>query len=179
MSWKTLSTKSIEANTHLRFMVDEFETEEGKRGEYYYHTNAFGDTAVNIFVQKDNETFIMIREYRYLLDRVTVSMPQGSVEPNETDKFAAQREVMEESGYRAGKMIPLGWFATAPAFSKERAVVFLAQDVTHVGQDLDVREQIEIVEMSAKQIDEAILNGEMWDGQAIASWVKVKLYLGL
>ncbi len=178
MSWKTLSTKIIEANEHLRFFVDEFERE-GKKGNYFYHTNAHGDTAVNIFVQKDSNTFVMIREYRYLFDRFTMSIPQGSVEPNETDEQAARREVVEESGFEPAVLISLGWFATAPAFSKERAVLFLAKDLTHIGQKLDASEKIETVEMSAEQIDQAIADGDMWDGQAIASWQKVKQHLGL
>jgi ADP-ribose pyrophosphatase len=178
MSWKTLNTKIIEANQHLRFMVDEFDAD-GRRGKYFYHTNAYGETAVNIFVQKSARMFLMIREYRYLLDGTTLSMPQGSVEPGETEEAAARREVVEECGYEPGTLTFLGWFATAPAFSKERVYLYLASDVKEVGQKLDEKEEIETVELTVEQIDEAILNGEMWDGQAIAGWYKVKQQLGL
>ena len=179
MKWKTLNVKIIEANEHLRFMAEDFETGNGKRGKYFYHTNAYGDEAVNVFVQKKDGTFVMTREYRYLFDQATLSMPQGSIETGESAEDAARRETLEEAGYKVGVLVDLGWFATAPAFSKERARIFLAQDVEPVGQKLDVMEEIETVEMTADEIDQAIADGTMWDGQAIASWYKVRAYLVL
>lgn len=53
MSWKTLNTKLIEANPYLRFFVDEFETETGKKGKYYYHVNGYTDGFISVLVQKD------------------------------------------------------------------------------------------------------------------------------
>ncbi len=178
MNWKTLKTETIESNPHLRFLVDEFDAG-GRPGKYFYHTNAYGDEAVGVFVQKDTRTFVMIREYRYLFDRQTVTMAQGSIEQGERAEDAARREAREEAGYEAETLIDLGWFATAPAFSKERARLFLAQDVRHAGQKLDTLEEIETCEMTAEEIDLAIADGTIWDGQAIAGWYKVKHYLGL
>lgn len=178
MIWKRIKTEVIEQNKHLRFLVDDFEMD-GRAGKYWYHANAHGEEAVNVFVQKDNGAFVMIREYRYLFDRESVSMPQGSIESSETAEQAARREAREEAGYEGGTLIDLGWFASVPAFSKEKARTFLLIHGIHVGQKLDDMEQIEVVEMSARQIDEAIADGTIWDGQAIAAWYKVRAHLGL
>lgn len=179
MSWKTLSTKSIESNKHLRFMVDEFETESGKKGEYYYHSNAYGDEYVSVFIQTAKDTFIMIEEYRYLFDRMFIANPRGGIEKDETIEDAAMRETIEESGYQAVDLIPLGQIASAPAISKERMCLFLATSAKKVGQRLDEMENIRVREMSASEIDQAIASGEIWDGCTISGWTKVKLYLGL
>ncbi|MBI5370101.1 NUDIX hydrolase [Candidatus Uhrbacteria bacterium] len=179
MSWKTLSTKTIIENEHLRFLQDAFETENRKKGTYWYHANAYGDKAVDVFIQKDEHTFVMIREYRYLFDRITISTPQGSIEQGESPEEAARREVREEAGYAADTFINLGWFATAPAFSKEQACIFLARNIHPVGQQLDTMEEIDVIEMTAEAIDQAIADGTIWDGQAIAGWDKVKAYLAL
>lgn len=176
MSWKTIKTEVIEQNEHLRLLVDDFEMD-GRAGKYWYHVNAYGDEAVSVFVQKDDETFVMIREYRYLFDRMSVTHAQGSIEKGETAEQAARREAREETGYEPGELIDLGWFASVPAFSKEKTRVFLAQDVKKVGQKLDDMEQIEVIEMTALEIDRAILEGTIWDGQAIACWYRVKQYL--
>jgi len=179
MSWKTLKTKIIEENSYLRFLVDEFETESGKKGNYYYHLNAYGDGFVSVFVQKDADTFIMTNEYRYLFDRFSVANPKGSIDQNESIEDAAIRETVEESGYKPKVLVPLGWISSAPAISKERMHLFLGKDSEYVGQKLEGYEEIEVREMSVKQIDDAIVSGEIWDGATISGWCRVKLYLGL
>ena len=179
MKWNTLKTETIEQNEHLRFLLDDFETDAGRQGKYYYHANAYGEEAVSVFIQKQNGVFVMIREYRYLFDRLSITMAQGAIEKGETAEQAARREAREEAGYDVGELIDLGWFASVPAFSKEKSRIFLAMDAKKVGQNLDAMEEIEVVEMTASEIEEAIVGGAIWDGQAIAAWYKVKAYLGL
>lgn len=177
MSWKTVRTKIIEANPHLRFFIDDFETETGKKGKYYYHSCGYGDGFVGVFVQKDEDSFIMTKEYRYLFDRESIANPKGSIEPGESIEDAAIRETIEECGYKPNTLIPLGWIASAPAISKERMHLFLGKDIVKVGQKIDELEQIDVLEMTSKQIDEAITSGALWDGTTISGWHRVKLYL--
>lgn len=176
--WQTLKTEVILENEYLRFLVDEFQVN-GKIGKYFYHTNAYGDSAVSVFIQKTDNVFYMIKEYRYLFNEILLTNVQGSIEKDEDPKSAAIREVLEESGYETGEMIHIGTHATAPSFSKERTHVFLAKKITQKEQSLDENEDIEVVEMSVFQIEEAIKNGEIWDGQAIAGWYMVKNHLEL
>ncbi|MFA4845997.1 MAG: NUDIX hydrolase [Patescibacteria group bacterium] len=179
MKWKTLKTTLIEGNPSLRFYVDEFETDTGKRGKYYYHVNGYTDGFVSVFVQTDNNTFIMTDEYRYLFDRQSLGNPAGGIEQNESIEEAARREAMEECGYQLGELIPLGWIASANAISKERMHLFLGRNPVRVGQKLDEVEEITVREMTAAQIDEAIASGEIWDGTTISGWCRVKSFLGL
>jgi len=92
---------------------------------------------------------------------------------------AAKREVLEESGYESNQLIFIGVHATAPSFSKEKTHVFLAKDLTLKSQNLDNNEDIQVVEMSVESINDAVKNGDIWDGQAIAGWYMVKNYLGI
>ncbi len=179
MSWKTLSTKILEANEHLRFLVDEFETETGIQGKYFYHIPGFTDGFVGVCVQKEPGVFIMTSEYRYLFDRLSLGFPKGSIDENESIEHAAIRETIEECGYKPKTLTELGWIASAPAISKERMHLFLAKDLEQLGQKLDAIEQISVREMTAKEIDEAIAAGEIWDGTTISGWFKVKQHLGL
>lgn len=176
MSWKILKTETIESNEHLRFKVDDFETENGQYRKYWYHEN---DNAISAFVQKANGTFVMIREPRYLFSRESFSQVQGGMHSGEDPVQTALREIEEETGYRASKLHLVGQFASAPAFSKEWVWVYLAQDLTQGEQHLDVTENIQLVEMTAREIDEAIMNGKIWDGNVIAPWHLIKQYLKL
>ncbi len=179
MKWKTLNTTLIEGNKFLRFFVDEFETESGTRGKYYYHAGAYSNPFVSMWVQTETGTFIMTNEYRYLFDRFSLANPKGSVEPDETIEEAVVRETIEECGYKPTQLIPLGWVASASAISKEEMHIFLGRSLVHVGQKLDEDERITVCEMTSVQIDAAIASGEIWDSCAISGWFKVKQYLGL
>ena len=108
----------------------------------------------------------------------SIIQPGGSVRDSEVID-AAKREVLEESGYESNKLIFIGVHATAPSFSKEKTHVFLAKDLTLKSQNLDKTEDIQVVEMSVESINDAVKNGDIWDGQAIAGWYMVKNYLGL
>ena len=172
--WKTLSRQLIEENRFASFKVDEFETAEGNKGSYYYHLN---NNAACAFAQLSEDQFVMLREYRYLLDQISLSHVQARVEIGEDAIDAAHREVIEEVGYKAGEMISLGWMASAPAISKEVFSVFLARDLSLEEKNNDEFEDTEVVIMSRAQIDEAVVSGEIWDSNVIATWQKVKMFL--
>ncbi len=173
-SWKTKSTKILSNNKYCTFSVDQFENQRGEEGEYYYHSN---NHAVSVFVQKSSDLFVMIREYRYLSDKISLGHVQGGIDDGETPEQAAYREVQEEVGYKAATLIKLGAIASAPAFSKEMVDVYLARDLTQTQRSEDPNEQIEPVEMTISQIDQSIENGEVWDSQVLASWLLVKKYI--
>ena len=177
--WKTLKTEILIQNEHLKFSVDDFELPDGSLGKYFYHRPAHVDNFVQVFVRRDDGLFVMIEEYRYLFDRISVACPAGSIEKDESTEDAARRETVEECGFDPKTLTPLGWTASAPAFSKEQASIYLATDLQEVGQNLDEREQIRVRIMSVQEIDDAIASGDIWDGIVISSWFKVKQHLGL
>lgn len=174
MSWKTLNTTPLVDNAHLTIRHDEFETEAGEKGNYWYHDN---NGAVVIFAQKSNGNFVMIRQYRYLFDRISIESAAGGIEKGELPEVAARREFEEETGYKAGSVKLIGELASAPAFSKEWLWVYLAQDISEGLIHPDAFEDIQVIEMSEQDIDQAIASGDIWDGTTIAPWLMVKKYL--
>ncbi len=119
----------------------------------------------------------MVREYRYVFDRMSVSQPMGGIEPGESPEETAVRELREETGYEAATVVRLGTIASAPAFSQEELSVFFATDLKKVGEH--DHEITEVIFMDAHEIDAAIRNGVIWDSNAISAWYLVKLHLGL
>jgi hypothetical protein len=49
--------------------------------------------------------FVLVRQFRPALDRLTLEVPSGQVDPGETPEQGARRELMEETGYLAGTLI--------------------------------------------------------------------------
>ena len=87
--------------------------------------------------------FIMVEQFRHGSGKVTFEFPAGTIDPGEEPQRAAERELLEETGYTAGALIPLGNVSPNPAFMNNRVHVFLANDlVWHKEQELDENEQI-------------------------------------
>lgn len=174
MSWQTLSKEKLDENPFWEHWKNRFRTGAGREGDYHYHVN---NNAVAGFARLDDGRFVMIREYRYLFDKISVSHVQGGKEPGEEPEQTFRRELEEEIGYRAGRVTHLSRTATAPAFSKEEVDVYLAEDLKHVGEKPEGVEEIEVITMTAQQIDDAIRHGDIWDDNVMADWLLVKLYL--
>ncbi len=174
--WKKISSEERDRNPHWTYRVDRFRTVDGKEGEYYYHTN---NNAITVFPQLEDGRFVMLREYRYLFDRVSLGHVQGRIEPQEMPEDAAHRELAEEVGYKAKELIYLGTTMTAPAFSTETVHIYLARGLSQTEKNTDEFETTEVVVMSKDEIEAAIQSREIWDKQVISDWHLVKQHLSL
>ena len=173
-SWQTLSEEIPDSNPWWSHVLRRFRTPDGSEGEYHFVHN---DGAVLIVARDDDGRFVMINEYRYVQDRMSLSVAAGGIEPGESPEESALRELVEETGYEAGTIVKIGEIAAAPAFADENMHIFFATDLKKVG-DHD-GEVSEVVSMSASEIDDAVRDGRIWDSHAIAAWFMVKLHLDL
>jgi ADP-ribose pyrophosphatase len=76
----------------------------------------------------DPDTVVLVRQYRYVAGRHTWEMPTGGARPGEPIQDAAQRELAEESGYRAGRLEPVCSYHTSKSVMDETAHLFLGFD---------------------------------------------------
>jgi ADP-ribose pyrophosphatase len=73
---------------------------------------------------------LLVRQYRHVINDFAWEVPGGGLEPGEPPEAAAQRELREESGYRAGRLRPLGSFWPSNAYLDELIHVFAAEELT-------------------------------------------------
>lgn len=124
--------------------------------------------AVVILPLLDDNRIVMIRNYRYSVEQELWELPAGTMEPEEAPLRTAERELREETGYRASKLSPLLEFYTSPGICTERMHAFIATGLTHVGQDLQEGERITAEPLAGAEVRRRLLEGEFQDGKTIA-----------
>jgi ADP-ribose pyrophosphatase len=124
--------------------------------------------AVLILPVLDEQRIVMIRNYRYTVERELWELPAGTREPDETPIETARRELEEETGYRAGRVQPLMDFYTTPGICTEWMHAFVATELTAVGQNLQGAERIEVETVEVAVARDRLLRGGFEDGKTIA-----------
>ena len=128
---------------------------------------------VNIIPLTSDGKVVMVRQYRHGIGEVTLEIPGGLVEESDTPETAAMRELAEETGYTARKVISLGNVQPNPAIQNNRCYSFLARDVRLTReQSQDEKEDIEVVLKPLSEIPEAIRNGEITHALVLAAFYR-------
>ena len=123
--------------------------------------------AVTILPMVDKEHICLIRNYRISVDATLIELPAGTREPGETPEFTARRELIEETGYEAGNLLPLHQFFLSPGILDERMHLFLATDLKLVGANREAGEEIENLVVTLAESMEMIRTGQIQDAKTI------------
>lgn len=110
---------------------------------------------------------LMLRQFRHVLNQTIMELPAGTRGWEEDWLTCAQRELREETGYRAAKFIPLGQMWPAPGISDELMQLYLAESLTPDPLPGDEDEQIEILPMLLADLVEMAQNGRLQDAKSI------------
>ena len=117
----------------------------------------------------DSGMVVMVRQFRHAAGETILELPAGKSESDEASEIAAQRELREESGYRAGRLISMGGQWSAPGYSTEWMHRFLALDLAPDPLPKDIDEDIIVEEHSLAAIPEMIRSGEIRDMMSVAT----------
>ncbi|MHB9023745.1 MAG: NUDIX domain-containing protein [Armatimonadota bacterium] len=120
------------------------------------------------------EKVLFVRQWRNAAEQALLEIPAGTLSPGEDPRDCAARELMEEIGYRPGKLTHLCSFFLAPGYSTEKLHVFLAEELTPEKQPHDEDEVLEVVALTWPEIDERLLHGEFADAKTIAGLLMAK-----
>ncbi len=113
---------------------------------------------------------VLIKNKRLSIQDYFLELPAGTISPPEQPVECAKRELIEETGYRANKIEPLGEFYSAPGYSTEQLYIFIAQDLEFTGQSLDPEETILVERYKIKKVYDMIEKGQIKDAKTIAAF---------
>lgn len=122
---------------------------------------------------------VLVRQYRFAAQGRLLEFPAGTIEQHEDPQTTIQREIAEETGYRANRWQRLGKFFLAPGYSDEVIYAFLAQDLEKLETPpaADDDEDMESVLLTPQELEQAILSGEAVDAKSICSFMLARPFL--
>ena len=110
---------------------------------------------------------VLVRQYRLPAGEALLEVPAGGVDDAERVEDAAQRELQEETGYRAERLDRIGGFFVSPGYCTEFIHVFLASGLVESDLAGDDDEDIVLERMPLRDALGLIENGEIKDGKSI------------
>lgn len=172
--WKTTKSEVFFQSPWTTFKHNEFEMPNGKQGHYYFVSTRGSSRVVPVL---PDGRILLTKQYRYLVDRESIEFPAGGVKEGQDHLQAAQSELEEEAGYRAGTLQDVGEYIPMNGVTDEICRVYIARDLTKTKQNLDETENIGVFARTPEEIDAMIAANEIQDGQTLADWALAKPHL--
>lgn len=165
--WKTLSTREVYKNPWIRVREDVAEMPNGKTT--LYGVCEFGQ-CVGVLPFVDDDHVMMVRQYRYpARENHRWEMPTGGVHAGETPEAAAQRELMEEIGYRANELTWISSFHSSKSVCEETAHLYLGRDLVATASPSDDTEFFEHAILPFDEVLEMVLTSEIRDAMTMTA----------
>lgn len=170
MRWTLQKSENVIHNQWIVVRRDEVLTSSGYEIEDYYVVEQ--PDFVNIIAITDDGKFLIEEQYRHAIERVCYELPAGKIECGETPLQAAQRELLEETGFGGGEWVEYYKSSSNSSVLTSECITFLAKGVTKVQKEnLEKSEDIvlhvlkpEIVQslLSSQFIYEGVHQAPLW-----------------
>lgn len=166
-----VASATLHRGKFLTLKQDIVRLPDGKQAgrEYVLHPGA-----VMMIPLFDDGTVLMERQFRYPIGEVMLEFPAGKLDPEEGAQRCGERELIEETGYRAARWDYLTRIHPVISYSTEFIDLFLARDLTEGAAELDDGEFLETFIVPAGQVIDWVRQGRITDVKTIigAFWVE-------
>jgi len=173
--WRTLSSRQVYANPWIRVREDLAEMPDGR-------TTPYGVVecrpSVGVLPLLDRSRVVLVGQYRYVARGFRWEMPTGAMHPGESEEAAAQRELREEAGYEAERLVKLCVFETSKSVVDETAHLYLGEGVRAARREPDPTEFIEVSVFGFDEVLRMVEQGEIRDAMTVIAVLHAARRLG-
>ncbi len=171
-SEKTLNVKTIFEGRIINVHVDDVELSDGKKSvrEVVEHSGG-----VCVAPLTDEGELLMVRQFRYPFSRELLEVPAGKLEKGEDPLAAGIRELEEECGVVADKIISLGEIYPTVAYCSEIIRMFAATNLRKTQQHLDDGEFLGVEKIKFEDALSMVMSGKIRDAKTVAAILKIEL----
>lgn len=170
---KTLKSEKIYEGVILNLRKDKVTVQNGTS---YREIIEHNGGAVVAAVTEEGK-MVMVRQFRKPAERVMLEVPAGKIDPGEDPLHAAKRELKEETGYTAGKIVFLTQFYPSVGYSEEILYLYLCTELIAGETNFDENEAIEIEELDIEALYQMAMDGSIQDAKtAIAIFMVRSLF---
>lgn len=158
--WKTLSRRTI--LNHSKYLIVENHTVELPDGRIITDWPwLITPDYVNVLVMTQEREFLCFRQTKYAVNGTSLAPVGGYLEPGEQPLAAAQRELLEETGYQATDWVDLGHYAVDGNRGAGTAYLYLARGARRVAKaSPDDLEEQQLLRLSCSELEAALVAGE-------------------
>jgi len=171
MSWKMIQSE-IKADFPLfKVFEDLVELPNGLKLDYY----RVEKLPVAVILPILSDKIVFVKQYRYPIKSFSLELPAGHIEPNETPKDCAIRELKEETGFTSKKIEKLISYHPSTEYSNQIYHVFIARYLKKGESDRERYEIIDVELLKIETVIEKIFNGTITDGRTIIAVILAKV----
>ncbi len=171
---ETIERKTIFEGQVVRLYLDQVRLPNGKQAE---REVVLHGGAVGIVPLDANGYVTLVRQYRHAPGEDLLEIPAGKLDPGEPPEECASRELIEEVGLAAGRLLKLSEFYTSPGFSNEVLHLYLALDLEKREAAPEEDEFLEVERMTLPEALSAVERLEIRDSKTVAGIALTSLWV--
>ncbi len=123
------------------------------------------------------DEIVLIRQFRISIGREIIELPAGKLEQDEKPETCAQRELEEEIGFQAGKLVLAQSYYSSVGFTNERMYIYLGLDLEETEKKLEWDEYIQTIRLPISEVKSKLFRGEFEDSKTIIGLSSMLMYL--
>lgn len=132
--------------------------------------------AVGVLPRLPDGTFLLVRQFRKAMEADVLEVCAGINEPGEAPEDAARRELLEETGCVADRMVHLGTVFSSPGYTDEIIDLYFAECAgARSATAFDEDEHVETVPLTAAEMETMLRENRIRDAKTVAAWALYRL----